>query len=333
MPGVAGEARLSEASSWAFPTELQPDPDEVAFDLARALDSVVALRAEVPDDAFTAGVLGTERFGSGVVIRPEGLILTIGYLVTEASSVWITTNAGAAVEGHPLAYDQATGFGLVLPLGPLVAPALPLGDPAGVEVGSDVYVVGHGGRAHALTARLMERREFAGYWEYVLDEALFTVPAHPQWGGTALLDDAGRLVGIGSLLLEETLDGEDVQANMFVPVDLLQPILDHLVRHGRAPGRPRPWLGMYTAELGARLVVNGIAEGGPADAAGMLPGDVVIEVNDARPASLADFYRRVWALGPAGTTVPLVVSRRGKLLRVEVQSADRSDFLWRPSLQ
>jgi S1-C subfamily serine protease len=324
---------MSEPTSWAFPPELQPDPEDVGFDLARALDAVVALRSEVPDAAFTAGVLGTERFGSGIVIRDDGLILTIGYLITEASSVWISTNAGAAVEGHPLAYDQATGFGLVLPLGPLSAPALSLGEPGAVEVGSDVYVVGHGGRAHALHARLMARREFAGYWEYVLDEALFTVPAHPQWGGTALLDDAGNLIGVGSLLLEETIEREEVQANMFVPVDLLRPILDHLARHGRAPGAPRPWLGMYTAELGARLVVNAIAEGGPADDAGVMPGDVVIEVGDARPDSLADFYRRVWALGAAGAKVPMVISRRGKLLRVELTSADRTDFLWKPSLQ
>jgi S1-C subfamily serine protease len=324
---------MSEPTSWAFPPELQPDPAEVAFDLPRALDGVVALRAEIPDEAFTAQVLGTERFGSGVVIRDDGLILTIGYLITEASSVWITTNAGAAVEGHPLAYDQASGFGLVLPLGPLGAPPLALGDPAATAVGSDVCVVGNGGRAHALNARLIARREFAGYWEYLLDEALFTTPAHPQWGGTALLDESGALIAIGSLLVEESIKGEEVQGNMFVPVDLLRPILDHLVRHGRVPGRPRPWMGLYTSEMGARLVVNGIAEGGPADAAGMLPGDVIIEVDDARPGSLGDFYRRVWTLGDPGVEVPMVISRRGKLLRVALRSANRDDFLWKPSLQ
>jgi len=324
---------MAESSSWAFPDELQPDPDSVDFDLDAALEAVVAVRAEIPDEAFTASVLGTERFGSGVIIRDDGLILTIGYLITEARSVWLSTNAGEAIEAHPLAYDQVTGLGLVFPLGPMKASPLQRGDPTMVAPGDDVFVIGHGGREHALAAKVLARREFAGYWEYVLDEALFTVPPHPQWGGTALLNASGELIGIGSLLVQEMVKGEEVQGNMFVPVNLLEPILEHLLKHGRAPGPPRPWMGLYAAELGARLVVNAIAEGGPADAAGMLPGDVVIEVAEERPESLADFYRRVWALGQAGTEVPMVISRRGQLLRVELHSGDRNDFLWRPSLQ
>jgi S1-C subfamily serine protease len=160
-----------------------------------------------------------------------------------------------------------------------------------------VYVIGHGGRAHALKARLVSRREFAGYWEYVLDEALFTAPAHPQWGGAALVDSSGHLVGIGSLLVQESVKDEEVQGNMFVPVDLLEPILDDLLKHGRAPGPPRAWLGMYTAELGEHLVVNALADGGPADQAGVHVGDVVIEVAGEKPAGLADLFRRVWSLG------------------------------------
>jgi len=267
---------MSEITIWAFPPDLQPSPDEVAFDLKRALDAVVSVRAEIPDEAFTASILGTERTGNGVVIREDGLVLTIGYLITEAQTIWLTNNAGAAVEGHPMAYDQASGFGLVLPLRPLAAPALPRGRSASVQVGQTVYVIGHGGRAHALKARLVSRREFAGYWEYVLDEALFTAPAHPQWGGAALLDDQGRLIGIGSLLVQESIEDEEVQGNMFVPVDLLEPIMEDLLRQGRASGPPRPWLGMYTAEMGQHLVVNALADGGPADAAGVRIGDVIV---------------------------------------------------------
>jgi len=324
---------MAEITSWAFPPELQPSPDEVSFDLKAALDAVVSVRAEIPDEAFTAGILGTERTGNGVVIRDDGLVLTIGYLITEAQTIWLTNNAGAAVEAHPMAYDQASGFGLVLPLRPLAAPALARGRSDKVHVGQVVYVIGHGGRAHALTARLVSRREFAGYWEYVLDEALFTAPAHPQWGGAALVDEHGRLIGIGSLLVQESVEDEEVQGNMFVPVDLLEPILEGLLQQGRAAGAPRPWLGMYTAEMGQHLVVNALAEGGPADTAGVRVGDVVVEIAGQRPNSLADLFRRVWALGRAGTEVPLLISRQGQLLRVAVRSADRAQFLWRPSLQ
>ena len=318
---------------WAFPVEMRPRPEDWKFDLDAALDAVVGLRAEIPEDAFTAQVLGTERAGSGVVIRDDGLVLTIGYLITEASTIWLTTNKGVVMGGFPVAYDQTTGLGLVQPLGRLGVRALERGSIAACRIGENVVMAGHGGRAHALKATVFARREFAGYWEYVLDDALFTAPAHPQWGGTALLDESGALIAIGSLLLEESVEGEDMQGNMFVPVDLLPPILDHLLKHGRAPGPPRPWLGMYTAEMGGRLVVNGVTEGAPADAAGLLPGDVVVEVGDERPESLADFYRRVWGLGRAGVDVPMVISRRGRLLRVDVHSADRNDFLWRPSLQ
>jgi S1-C subfamily serine protease len=324
---------MSEIVAWAFPPELQPSQDDVRFDLTTALDAMVSVRSEIPDEAFTAGVLGTDRAGNGVVIRDDGLVLTIGYLITEAQTIWLSNYAGAVVEAHPMAYDQATGFGLVLPLRPLATRVLQRGRSNGVRVGDDVFVLGHGGRPHALKARLVSRREFAGYWEYVLDEALFTAPAHPQWGGAALLDGAGRLIGVGSLLVQESVEDEEVQGNMFVPIDLLDPILEDLLRNGRVSGPPRAWLGMYTAELGQHLVVNALAEGGPADSAGVKVGDVVVEVAGERPQGLADLFRRVWALGRAGTEVPLLVSRQGQLMRIGVRSADRAQFLWRPSLQ
>jgi len=199
---------MSEPSDWAFPAELQPSPGQARFDLEATLNSVVMLRAEVPQDAFTASILGTERIGNGVVIRADGLVLTIGYLITEAQTIWLTTNGGSAVAGHSLAYDQATGFGLVQPLGRLGLPALERGSAKSCGVGDEVTVIGYGGRSHALQAKVIAKREFAGYWEYVLDEALFTAPAHPQWGGAALVGADGRLVGIGSLLVQEALGDE-----------------------------------------------------------------------------------------------------------------------------
>ena len=291
------------------------------------------LRANVPDDAFTASILGTERAGNGVVIRDDGLTLTIGYLVTEAESVWLTTNNGATVAGHPLAYDFATGFGLVVPLGKLDAPALACGNVTAAGVDDDVFVVGHGGLAHALKARLIAKREFAGYWEYLLDEALFTAPAHPEWSGAALLDDSGRLVGIGSLLVQEAVGEDTVQGNMFVPADLLTPLLDDLLKFGRSTRPARPWLGMYTTEIANHLVVNGLAKHGPADNAGVRLGDIVVDVAGERVSGLADFYRKVWQVGPPGTRVPVTLARDGAVTRTDVESGDRSDFLKKPQLQ
>jgi S1-C subfamily serine protease len=323
---------MDELGDWAFPESVQPQNEDVRFDLEAALDAVVQVRTEIPEDAFTAAILGTERVGSGVVIRDDGLVLTIGYLITEAETIWLTTNRGVVVSGHPLAYDQATGFGLVQPLGRLDVPALPRGSAATCMFGDDVIVVGHGGREHALKAKVIAVREFAGYWEYVLDEAVFTAPAHPQWGGAALVGEDGRLLGIGSLLVEETVAGQSIQGNMIVPIDLLGPILEDMVSMGR-PARPaRPWLGMYTTELRGQLVVGGLAEGGPAQRAGVRMKDMVLEVAGERVTGLADLFRRIWRLGSAGVEVPLTLARDGELLRVRLRSADRSEFLKKPLL-
>jgi S1-C subfamily serine protease len=323
---------MQDSKPWAFDESLQPRADELEFDLAQALDSVVLLRAEIPEDAFTGGILGTERAGYGAVIRADGLVLTIGYLITEAENIWLTTNAGAVVPGHALAYDQATGFGLVQPLGALRAPALERGSSASVSAGDDVFVIGHGGRSHALKAKVFAKREFAGYWEYLIEDALFTAPAHPQWGGAALVNAGGRLIGIGSLLVQEA-DGEETeQGNMFVPIDLIEPIFEDLLAHGHAARAPRPWLGMYTQQAEGRLIVGGLAPGSPAERAGVLAGDLVLGVAGERTPSLADFLRKVWRLGGPGVEVPLMLARQGDVLRLSVRSADRGDFLKKPRL-
>jgi S1-C subfamily serine protease len=323
---------MAGAGNWSFPAAMQPSQADAAFDLDAALDAVVQLRAEIPEDAFTASILGTDRAGSGVVIRDDGLVLTIGYLITEAEAIWLSTNRGTVVQGHALAYDQATGFGLVMPLGRLGVRALPTGTATSVRPDADVIVAGAGGRAHSLKAKVVARREFAGYWEYLLDEALFTAPAHPQWGGAALVGADGKLLGVGSLLVQESVGGKPVDGNMFVPVDLLAPVLDDMLATGRPAGPPRAWLGIYATEMEGHVVIGGLAPGGPAERAGAQLGDLVLEAGGQRVTRLAELFRRTWSLGPAGTEVPLTLSRRGASSTVRVRSADRNDYLKKPRL-
>jgi S1-C subfamily serine protease len=294
---------------------------------------MVGVRAIVPSDAFTAQTLGTERAGNGVLIRSDGLVLTIGYLITEAESVWLTLSDGRAVPGHVLGYDQESGFGLVQALARLDLPALPFGRSATVAVGDSVVVGAAGGRERSTTARVVAKQEFAGNWEYVVDEAIFTAPAHPNWGGAALIGAAGDLLGIGSLQLQQ--DGEDGRSehlNMIVPIDLLTPILDDLVTLGRASRPPRPWLGLFAAEVGDRIVAVGLADGGPAQRARLHTGDVLLAVGGAEVSDLAGFFRRIWSMGEAGVEVPLLVDRDGRRFELRVASSDRNRFFKAPSL-
>ena len=324
---------MTDDTEWAIPEAAQPRPDECAFDLERALASVVAVRSEIPKDAFTASILGTERAGNGVMIDENGLILTIGYLITEAESIWLTTLAGTAVPAHVVGYDQTTGFGLVQALGRLGVPPLEIGTAHASDVGDPVIVAGEGGLPHALKASVVSKREFAGYWEYVLDEAIFTSPPHPSWGGAACIGADGRLQGVGSLFVQEARgEGIASQGNMIVPIDLLKPILNDLMTLGRVDQPPRPWLGMYTSEAEDTVFVAGVASGGPADRAGIKPGDFVLEVAGTRVTELAATFRRIWAVGPAGAEIPLTIARDGNLQRITIHSADRNDFLKKPRL-
>jgi S1-C subfamily serine protease len=217
--------------------QMRPSARSAEFDLDRALSSVVTLEARVPEDAFTARTLGTERAGNGVVIDESGLVLTIGYLITEAEEVVLTTVDGRSVPAHVLGYDQATGFGLVHALEPLGLPALALGDSRLLKPEDAVIVAGGGGRAHALVGRVRVREAFAGYWEYLLEEALFTFPAHPHWSGAALIGPSGELVGLGSLQVEhQSANGIPTALNMSVPIELLTPILADLSRGRSARG-------------------------------------------------------------------------------------------------
>ena len=323
---------MVEKSHWEAPLDSQPKAEEFDFDLDRALESIVALRSAIPEDAFTASILGAERSGSGVVIRESGLVLTIGYLITEAQSVWLAGADGRVTPAHALAYDQETGFGLVQALGRLGLPALDIGRSGEAKLGDPVIVAG-GGRRQSVRARIVGKQEFTGYWEYLLKEAIFTAPAHPFWGGAGLIGQDGKLLGVGSLLVQQVTEGgRQLDINMVVPIDLLPPILDDLLAYGRVNKPPRPWLGVYSAESEGRVIVADVAERGPAAAAGLRQGDIVTSVRDSSVESLGDFYRKVWSCGPAGAEIPIEVVRDRRSIWLRVKSADRSSYLKKPRL-
>lgn len=322
---------MASLVEWKVPQAVQPRAEDYSYDLERTLSSVVGLHSIVPPDAFTADTLGVERAGNGVLID-DGLVLTVGYLITEAETVWLHLGDGHVMQGHALGLDQETGFGLVQALGKIDLPALEIGFSKSADVGERVVVGGAGGRTRSLAGRIAARQEFAGYWEYVLDEAIFTYPAHPNWGGTALISGAGKLIGIGSLQLERARGGKNEHLNMVVPIDLLNPILDDLRKFGRVNRPVRPWLGIYSTEIEDKVVVVGIAPKGPAARAEIKTGDVVVAVNGDRISTLAGMYRKIWMLGQAGVEVPLTLYRDGVTFDVRVNSSDRAKFLKGPRL-
>jgi S1-C subfamily serine protease len=327
------ESVMSSPSELEIPQNAQPKPEDWDFDLDRALSSLLTLRASIPTDGFTAQTLGTERGGNGVVIREDGVVLTIGYLITEAETIWLNTIDGRAIPGHVLAYDQETGFGLVQALGRLQLPPMPLGTSATVRPGDRVVVAGGGGRTHAVSARIAAKQEFTGYWEYLIDDAIFTAPAHPNWGGAALIGGTGNLLGIGSLHLQQAREnGPPEHLNMHVPIDLLKPIYEDLLTLGRPNHPPRPWLGLYATEIDNKVVVAGLANTGPARRANLKTGDIILAVAGQEIGDLAGLYRGIWKQGKAGVEVPLLVYRDGKTLDFNVRSADRARYLKSPSV-
>jgi S1-C subfamily serine protease len=319
---------MTQRDDDTVPASLRPQPADYRFDLDRALRSVVALRARIPANAFTAEALGDERLGHAVLIQADGLLLTIGYLVTEAEEIWLTTSEGRVVPGFVAGYDQTTGFGLVRALGDLGIPPLPLGSSGEAQVGDPVVFAGAGGRAGALAGRIVARQEFVGYWEYILDDALYTAPAHPVWGGAAVIGPRGDLIGIGSIQLgHDPGDGRVRVLNMSVPTDLLKPILPEMLTLGRPNRPPRPWLGVSAGADEGRVVLAGVSRKGPAARAGLRAGDVVLAVGRNVVSDEAGFFRAVWSLGDAGVDVPLVLERDGDRFGVNVTSGDRNSFL------
>jgi S1-C subfamily serine protease len=296
-------------------------------------DAVVSITAHVPEDAMSAGLLGTERIGHGVRIRDDGLIATIGYMVHEAESLWIGTRS-TVVPGFVVGSDFESGLALVKPSLPLRGPSMPIGRADGLAIGDTVRIVSSGGKDPIVEARVVAKQEFAGRWEYVLDEAVFTSPPHESWSGAALIDVDGRLCGLGSLVIQGfEIGGATMHVNMFVPIELLAPIVDELCMHGQRLAPPRPWLGMLVHDDQSDLTVVGVYRNCPADKAGLKPGDVIVGIDDEPVTGLANMFRRVWSLGSAGVDVPLDVLRNAEKMQLRVRSGDRAGFQRKGTVQ
>jgi S1-C subfamily serine protease len=291
-------------------------------------DAMVSIKAHVPEDAMSAGILGVERSGHGARIREDGLIATIGYVIHEAETVWLSASDGTTVPGFVVGYDFESGFGLVKPSMPLEGPSFELGSAASIGVGDKVTVLGSGKAPQVVAAEVVAKREFAGRWEYLVEDAVFTAPPHESWSGAALVDSGGKLCGLGSLVIQGfEAAGKTLTVNMFVPIDLLAPIIDDLCSHGRRSTPPRPWLGFLVHEDPQdQLTIVGVYRNCPADRAGLKPGDVILRVNNTPVTGLADMFRQVWQLGSAGVEVPISVLRDAEMLEKVVESDDRAIF-------
>jgi S1-C subfamily serine protease len=291
------------------------------------LGSVVRVRTRALADARSNASLGSEREGSGVIIDGQGYILTIGYLVIEADTIEITTADGKTSPATLAGYDHATGFGLLRAVLPLGAKPIDLGASAELELREPVMVAPYGGRESVNLAYVLSKRQFAGSWEYMLDSAIFISPPTLDWAGSALISREGKLVGIGSLLVRDSEEaGVPLPGNMFVPIDLVKPILADLIDKGHGAGPPRPWLGMATEELQGRLLVSRVSPEAPADKAGVRRGDIIVGVGAEAVTTHAELYQKIWSLGAAGTEVPLKVLQGINLQEIRVRSIDRTEY-------
>lgn len=303
-----------------------------SLDLDKTAKSIVLIQAQVPPTARSAKTLGLRRQGNGIVIDDQGLVLTIGYLILEAEMIGVFGAGGAAVEADYVAYDHATGFGLIRAKGALGVPPVRLGNSESLSEKTAALAMASGGLSSAVPVQVVSRRPFAGFWEYLLESGIYTLPAHPNYGGAALIDEKGELVGVGSLLINNGIeDNPGDLGNLFVPINLLKPILADMIATGRRGGPGRPWLGVYANDESGRVLVTRLAEGGPAEKAGVKAGDIIMGVGGKRVRDMVSFYRRVNATGKAGVDISLDLLQRGaekyQIKQITVTSADRHDWL------
>ncbi len=325
LAALAASAAFS-ADEPRSPGRAQKAQQPVEKDAEEVLAAIVRIRMTAIPNARSSTTLGPTREGTGVVIDARGHIVTIGYIVIEAESIEITTQDDKTYPATLVGYDHASGFGLLRPSVPIGVKPLAMGKADDVAQREPVMVLPAGGRDAASLAYVVSKRKFAASWEYLLDTAIFTSPPTMQWAGAALVSREGKLVGIGSLYVRETVDGEQQPGNMFVPIDLLKPILADLIEKGRRSGPVRPWLGVATEEVHGHLMVTRVSPDGPADKAGMRNGDIVIGVGGDPVKTHEELYRKVWGLGAAGVEVPLKVLQGVDMRELKLRSIDRFQY-------
>ena len=324
---LACTAALAGHATWAQTSPIE----QQSRALARASDAVVGLRATAVEDARSAATLGRERGGSGVVITPEGLVLTIGYHVLEAEKVESLPDDGRKIPARVVAYDVATGFGLVQALAPLRIEPVPLGTSSAATREEPLMVASGGDDGTVSMARLLSRRAFSGYWEYHIDDALFTAPPRRDHSGAGLFNGRGELLGIGSLFVADAAGPEAPRApgNMFVPVDLLKPILAELRERGASRASTRAWIGLNCAEQGGEVRVLRVNDDSPADVAGLQQGDRIMRIDGTAVRGLAQLYHSLWSGGAPERAVMLEILREGRPQNIVVQTVDRAKTLRR----
>jgi serine protease Do len=329
----AGIALLVLLGALSVRAESPPASQQARIEaMTRAVEAVVGLEVTAIEGARSAETLGRERAGSGVVIGTDGLILTIGYLILEADAIQVTTFDRRVVPARPVAYDLATGFGLVRALLPLrgIQPVA-LGSARDIASETKLLAATGGDEGGIGITQLVGNRPFSGYWEYHIDTALFTSPPLRNHSGAPLFSPRGELLGIGSLFVGNALgDKRQMPGNMFVPVDLLKPILAEMQQTGSTRVSHRPWLGVTSSEEGGRVQIVRVSRGSPAFDAGLGEGDVVLAIDGEKVTTLESFYKKLWSRPEAEGDVRLTVLQGSAIRQVTVRSIDRMTIMRKP---
>jgi len=299
-------------------------------DILNIYKSVVKIDSIIPPEARTAQSLGTVRGGNGVVIDDKH-ILTIGYIVVEAETITITLPDGKKFPGELIGYDHTTGFGILRTIIQSDLTPLKIGDSDQLTKEDFLYVLPYLTEGRPSAVKMVSRRSFAGWWEYFLDKPIYTYPANSSFAGSALINEYGEVLGIGSLYVgDAAATGISSPGNMFVPINDLKPILDDLIENGRRTKDIKPYMGLTSSDNTGEVKITRVNDNGPAAKAGFSVNDTILAVNNEKINNIEDFYKVVWSFGGPGTKLQFDIERNQKKLNIELTTMDRNDFFVKP---